>query len=226
MIRSDEGLTLETSASESLYGGQFTLSTQLLKPNYLVILPRTQHHSFFRNLPPLFLKFWLTLANHKENNCHKLSQVAYNGIKRFKDKIFWSQKIKNFLYHIGLGNLWGKTHFSDVEIISIIKQRLESIELQRWSNEMNNGFRKDPNQSSKMRIYRKVKKVDNYRCEDYLHQVTNIRHRTTMTKLRLSSHRLAIETGCYMRPYKKPNERICPLCKKEAEYEKHFLISC
>ena len=26
---------LETSASESLYGGQFTLSTQLIKPNYL-----------------------------------------------------------------------------------------------------------------------------------------------------------------------------------------------
>ena len=37
----------------SLYGGQFTLSTQLIKPNYLVILPSTQHHSFFRNLPPL-----------------------------------------------------------------------------------------------------------------------------------------------------------------------------
>ena len=34
-IRSDEGLTLETSAFESLYGGQFTLSTQLIKPNYL-----------------------------------------------------------------------------------------------------------------------------------------------------------------------------------------------
>ena len=34
MIRSDEGLTLETSAFESLYGGQFTLSTQVIKPNY------------------------------------------------------------------------------------------------------------------------------------------------------------------------------------------------
>ena len=33
-IRSDEGLTLETSAFESLYGGQFTLSTQLTKPDY------------------------------------------------------------------------------------------------------------------------------------------------------------------------------------------------
>ena len=33
-FRSDIGLTLETSAFESLYGGQFTLSTQLIKPNY------------------------------------------------------------------------------------------------------------------------------------------------------------------------------------------------
>jgi len=31
-----EGLT---PAFESLYGGQFTLSTQSIKPNYLVILP-------------------------------------------------------------------------------------------------------------------------------------------------------------------------------------------
>ena len=35
-IRSDEGLMRETSAFESLYGGQFTLSTQLIKPNYLI----------------------------------------------------------------------------------------------------------------------------------------------------------------------------------------------
>ena len=54
-IRSDEGLALETSAFKSLYDGQFTLSTQLMKPNNLVILPPTQHHSFFRDLPPLLI---------------------------------------------------------------------------------------------------------------------------------------------------------------------------
>ena len=54
-LRSDEGLTLETSAFESLYGGQFTLSIQLIKPSYFVTLPPTQHHSFFRNLP-LFIQ--------------------------------------------------------------------------------------------------------------------------------------------------------------------------
>ena len=45
-IRSDKELTLETSAPESLYDDQFTWSTQLIKPNYLEILPPTQHHSF------------------------------------------------------------------------------------------------------------------------------------------------------------------------------------
>ena len=30
------------------------MSTQLIKPNYLVILPPTQHHSFFRNFPHFF----------------------------------------------------------------------------------------------------------------------------------------------------------------------------
>ena len=37
-IRFDEGLTLETSVFESLYGGPFKNQTRL-KPNYLVILP-------------------------------------------------------------------------------------------------------------------------------------------------------------------------------------------
>ena len=52
-----------TSAPESLYGGQFTLSTQLIKPNYLTILPLTQHHSFFGNFPPFrgFVVFYCVL---------------------------------------------------------------------------------------------------------------------------------------------------------------------
>ena len=48
------------SASESLFGGQFTLSTQSIKPNYFVIFPPVQHHSFFRNLAPL--SFFTTIA--------------------------------------------------------------------------------------------------------------------------------------------------------------------
>ena len=50
-------------------------------------------------------KFWLTLAKHEENNCCKLSKVAYKNINCIKDKALWSQKIKNSLYCIDLGNL-------------------------------------------------------------------------------------------------------------------------
>ena len=73
--------------------------------------------------------------------------------------------------------------------------------------------------------------------ESTLHQVTNqyalyirspinTRHRIALTKLRLSNHKLAIETGRYSRPFKKPAERICPICKIEMEDEYHFIKIC
>ena len=43
-----------------------------------------------------------------------------------------------------------------------------------------------------------------------------------LTKLGLSNHKLAIETGRYSRPFKKPAERTCPICKIEMEDEYHF----
>ena len=102
----------------------------------------------------------------------------------------------------------------------------KDIELQRWLSEINNDTRKDANQGNKMRTYRLFKTTDNYKCEDYLHQVTNTRHRIALTKLRLSNHKLAIETGRYSRPFKKPPERTCPICKIEMEDEYHFLDIC
>ena len=103
---------------------------------------------------------------------------------------------------IGLGYLWTKAHENDIGILNIIKQRLKDIELQRWLSDSD--VRKDTNQKNKLRTFRKIKTIENYKCEDYLRQVTNIRHRITLTKLSLSNHKLAIESGRYhyVRPYK------------------------
>ena len=49
-----------------------------------------------------------------------------------------------------------------------------------------------------------------------------MRLRIALTKLRLSNHKLTIETERYSRPFKKPEERICPICKIEMEDENHF----
>ena len=69
-------LALRRSAPESLYGGQFIVSTQLIEPNYLVILPPTQHRSFFRNLPPLFICFFVWFPQ-KRNGIVFSSGVNY-----------------------------------------------------------------------------------------------------------------------------------------------------
>ena len=90
-------------------------------------------------------------------------------------------------------------HYADIGIVNMIRLRLKDIELQRWLSGINNDTRKDANQSNKMRTYRLFKTIDNYKCEEYLHQVTNTRHKIALTKLRLSKHKLAIETGRYSR---------------------------
>ena len=74
-------------------------------------------------------KFWLNLTKHPK---HKLSQVVYNDMKSKMNKELWSQKIKRVLDQIGLGYLWTKAHENGIGILSIIKQRLKDIELQRW----------------------------------------------------------------------------------------------
>ena len=82
-------------------------------------------------------------------------------------------------------------------IVGTIRQRLNDIELQHWMSEINNDIRRDTDQNNKMSTYGKFKTIENYKCEDYLRQVTNTRHRIMLTKLPLSNHKLAIETGRY-----------------------------
>ena len=66
---------MKPSLTFNSYGGQFTLSTQLITPNYPVILPVTQHFSFFRNLPPsniqsIALQFYTILSFAFGNFAH------------------------------------------------------------------------------------------------------------------------------------------------------------
>ena len=84
------------------------------------------------------------------------------------------------------------------------------------------------NTSSKMKVLDLLKKTSGE--ETYLTEVTNSKHRMAMTKLRLSGHRLEIETGRYTRPKTDREERLCSYCQhmgeKAVEDEIHFLLKC
>ena len=81
--------------------------------------------------------------------------------------------------------------------------------------------------SSKMKMLNLLKETPGK--ETYLTKVTNSKHRIAMTKLRLSGHRLEIETGRYANNTE-AKDRLCPYCKfigqTVVEDEIHFLIKC
>ena len=87
--------------------------------------------------------------------------------------------------------------------------------------------------SPKLEFYHTLK--ENFKRENYL-QIRNIRHRSALTKMRISSHNLQIERGRYeinpITKLSKPrNERICAHCNlilgaRVIEDEFHALIDC
>ena len=74
---------------------------------------------------------------------------------------------------------------------------------------------------SKLRTYGKIKKHIGF--ESYLNDVTNVRDRVAMTKLKLSNHKLMIEVGRHKNIDK--DNRLCSTYSV-VETEIHFLAEC
>ena len=58
----------------------------------------------------------------------------------------------------------------------------------------------------------------------YITDISNTKDRIELLKLRLSNHKLHIETGRFNNLDE--GRRICPFCKNQIENEIHFTISC
>jgi hypothetical protein len=65
----------------------------------------------------------------------------------------------------------------------------------------------------------------NFGFEKYLDKIKNFEQRRTLTRFRISAHKLAIETDRYKGISR--HNRICTRCKDNTvEDERHFLFSC
>ena len=78
-------------------------------------------------------------------------------------------------------------------------------------------------EASKLRTYGILK--TEIGLEQYLTEITSIKDRTNLTKLRLSNHSLMIEKGRHL-GITDPNLRFCPFCPGQVEDERHFLLDC
>ena len=85
-----------------------------------------------------------------------------------------------------------------------------------WIDQLNKG-----NDGGKLRTLCKVKR--SFRFEKYLEKIINVNHRKAVTQLRISSHKLPVESGRYKNiPY---IDRKCNLCDEVGD-EFHYLMNC
>ena len=86
---------------------------------------------------------------------------------------------------------------------------------------------KQTEHGNKLRNYRTYK--NKFIKEEYLNTIQLKEHRGSIARLRLSCHKLHIETGRFAKKESKllPSERLCKLCNiNECEDEFHFVIKC
>ena len=97
----------------------------------------------------------------------------------------------------------------------LCKTRSRELYIQEWQ------LAKD--HCPKLDLYNKFKTV--FRAELYLNAITNYKVRVSLTRLRITAHNLAIETGRY--DGRERQERICNKCDlNEVEDEYHFVMKC
>ena len=107
--------------------------------------------------------------------------------------------------------VWLQQGVGDVGIfLSLLKQRVLDYFRPSWHNELQD--------SSRAVFYRNI---SDFHFQNYLEIITENKFRTALAKLRLSSHRLEVETGRWARPNAIPfSERSCKVCNKiEDEYQ-------
>ena len=161
-----------------------------------------------------------------------LQRLALNYLNYLQEKdensiVKQSLKISIDLYHSGQNSFYSSlkkmTDYYDFPGFNLlnkckIKQYVDLLQnkcISYWNHTLQH--------SQKLNFYYKIK--TNYSPSAYLDLTRKNPSRKTLVKLRISSHKLRIETGRYDNIPR--DERLCNLCNcKRIEDETHFLLDC
>lgn len=167
------------------------------------------------------IKYYIRTLSMPEN-C--LVKEAMQCSKELSDKYnveSWYDNFECILKHIGQRKPDATT--SKNKYIRAAHKLLHHDFDRFWASKLQHDTRKNPKEKSKLRTYRIFKNI--FKEEPYLTSVKNKEFRVALTQLRISAHRLAIETGRYAKL--DVNQRICVVCDdNKIEDEIHFLMEC
>lgn len=162
------------------------------------------------------IKYWLKIINSPNSLMHEtlMKQIQFAHDNRINDlNSLWFSSLSTLLNKLGFGNLIDFT--MSEYLLPMFSQRLKDQYIQSWHETLS--------VQPKMEYYCKFK--EDFEFEHYLVNIKNEKHRKELTRFRLSSHSLEIETGRYNNIER--SNRICKLCTQNVvESEYHFLLCC
>ena len=128
----------------------------------------------------------------------------------------WCSLLRNLLYSLGFQEIWYFQTVGNTKLfLSLVKQRINDQFIQNWNERLET--------SSRASFYRSI---GIFQFQPYLNIVNLSQYRKCLSRLRLSSHRLSVETGRWHKPISIPqNERKCIFCDT-LEDEYHFVLEC
>ena len=154
------------------------------------------------------IKYWIKLK--KSENI--IIKSCLEDRENYDDD--WLKNIKLELNHLGLGYIWEMEQI-DAKLIKEIEQRFHDVHAQEIFTAIQNVSRGEN--------YKYL--ADNFGTQHYLTKSINELHRKCITRIRLSSHNLNIETGRYR--HESRTDRRCTLCDlDDLEDEFHFILKC
>ncbi|XP_052787930.1 uncharacterized protein LOC128222834 [Mya arenaria] len=128
----------------------------------------------------------------------------------------WAYNVRQLLQALGFNDVWLSQGVGDINLfLNMFKRRATDNYIQIWQSELR--------ESSRARNYVHVSFIE---LQPYLCNVNITKYRYALSRLRMSSHMLSIETGRWHKPTATPyNERTCLFCNT-LEDEYHFLLEC
>lgn len=162
----------------------------------------------FINVACRILKYYINICDRKESSIVKTVFKLHES-----NASSWYTFIKSIVKHLGL-NLNTMTAYS-------IKSSKNSVynKLCKISQEL---YIKNLSEYSKLSLYASIK--TKHCKEKYLNCIHDVRVRKSVSQLRLSCHKLPIETGRYKGI--EACNRFCTMCNMYVGTEQHCLIEC
>lgn len=163
------------------------------------------------------IKYWLKVITSRETKYIKhVYEMMLNDGELYPLKQNWALSVKQLLQRLGFLEVWLAQGVGNEQLfLEVLKIRVKDIFMQEWHSRLE--------ASTRARFYYVIA---NFQYQSYLDIINIEKFRISLSKLRLSSHRLEVETGRWAKPNKVPYEnRKCKVCGV-LEDEFHFVLEC